>query len=544
MTEVVTHDAPEVFVAPASYAQERVWFASQLARDVPLYHVAGEVTLPYAVSYEQLGDALRVVCERHETMRTSFRIDDGVLMQVVHPDIVLPVELLDLSALPDAETDARIAALLAGMDGADLSLVDPPLWHGTLARRGAADWVLLIVAHHTLFDLEAVRNLESELVELCAAVVEGRAAVLPELPIQYADHAVWQRDGMEAGRLAELNAFWSRELDGLPAVHTLPAGRVRPAERTYAGSEILFDFPDDIVEGVPTVAQRCGATPFMVMLAGYAAMVHQLSRATDVVVGVLVAGREVPETRALIGMFVNLAVSRIDVSGDPTFAELVARVRDRQLGVWDHQDMPFQKLVELVGTHRLPGVPPVYQLGFNYVDFGFSGRATAAEDDLLLEISGSRGRLEYSTDVFTGSDAEAMVDGYLRVLSAVLADPAARLSTVDGGAAPAPAAEGVAAVEVEAAFVAPRTAAEELVAEVWSEVLGVSRIGALDNFFTLGGHSLLALRVIARISAAIEIDLPIQAFFVDTTVAGVAAQVEKMLLQELDDTENASEGTP
>ncbi|MGY0231939.1 condensation domain-containing protein [Longispora urticae] len=540
MTETVT----DVFVVPASYAQERVWFASQLARDVPLYHVVGEIELPYALSYEQLGDVLRAVCERHETMRTSFRIDDGVLMQVVHPDIALPVDQLDLSALPAAEADARIRALLAGMDGAELSLVDPPLWRGTLARRGAADWVFLVVAHHTLFDLEAIRNLKAELLELCAAAVEGRAPVLPELAVQYADHAVWQRDGMAAGRLAELNAFWSRELAGLPAVHTLPASRVRPAERSYAGSEIRFGLTDDIVEGVPGLAQRCGATPFMVMLAGYAALVHQLSRATDVVVGVLVAGREMPETRALIGMFVNLAVSRIDVSGDPTFTELVSRVRDRQLSVWDHQDMPFQKLVELVGAHRLPGVPPVYQLGFNYVDLGFSGRATAAEDDLLLEICVDRGRLEYSTDVFTESDARTMVDGYLRVLSAVLADPTARLSTFDAGVAPAPAPESAEAVEVAAEFVAPRTAAEELVAEVWSEVLGVPRISALDNFFTLGGHSLLALRVIARISAAIEIDLPIQAFFVDTTVAGVAAQVEKVLLQELDDTENAPEGTP
>ncbi|WP_412538159.1 condensation domain-containing protein [Longispora sp. K20-0274] len=535
-----TQDDVDVFVVPASYAQERVWFASQLAQDVPLYHVTGEFRLPYALSFEQVRAAFATVCERHETMRTSFRVEDGTLMQVVHPDPELPIAELDLTGHPDPA--GRVAELYAALNDTELSLVDPPLWRATFARCAADEWVLLFVAHHTLVDLGAAVNLNAELVELCAAAAEGRPAVLPELPIQYADHAVWQRDRMEGGRLAELEAFWGAELADLPVVHGLPASRVRPADRTFAGGDIEFALTDDIVAGVPRLARTAGATPFMVLLAGYAALIHQLSGATDVVVGVPVAGRDAPEVQPLIGMFVNMVVSRVDVSGDPTFAELLDRVRDRLLTAWDYQDMPFQKLVELVAGRRAPGVPPVYQLGFNYLDLGFSGRAAAAEDDLLLEISRSMGRLEYSTDVFTEGDARAMVDGYLRLLSAVLADPAARLSTV--AAAPpaaAPAADPApAAPAVE--FVAPRTAAEELVAEVWAEVLGVPRIGALDNFFDLGGHSLLALRVIARISAAIEIDLPIQAFFVDTTVAGVAAQVERILLQDMDD--NDVEGTP
>ncbi|GIG59892.1 peptide synthetase [Longispora fulva] len=530
----------DVFVVPASYAQERVWFASQMAQDVPLYHVTDKIPLPYALSFEQIRDAIALVCERHETMRTSFRVDEGVLMQVVHPHVDLPVAELDLRSHPNPA--GRIEELYADLTNVELSLVDPPLWRATLIRRGETDWMMLFVAHHTLIDFVAEVNLRTELFEVCAAMVAGREAVLPDLPIQYADHAVWQRDRMEGGRLAELTAFWRAELADLPMVHGLPASRARPADRTFAGDDIVFPLGEKIITGVPALARTAGATPFMVMLAGYAALVHQLSGATDVVVGVPVAGRDAPEVRPLIGMFVNMVVSRVDVSGDPTFTELLGRVRDRLLTAWDYQDMPFQKLVEVLGAHRAPGVPPVYQLGFNYLDLGFSGRAAAAEDDLLLEISEGLGRVEYSTDVFTAADAQAIADGYVTLMSAVIADPTARLSTLATVARPADPVAETPADEQAHEFVAPRTAAEELVAEVWTEVLGVARIGALDNFFTLGGHSLLALRVIARISAAIEIDLPIQAFFVDTTVAGVAAQVEAILLQDMDD--NEAEGTP
>ncbi len=257
-------------------------------------------------------------------------------------------------------------------------------------------------------------------------------------------------------------------------------------------------------------------------------------------------------------MFVNMVVLRVRVPGDPAFAELAGMIRERLLDAWEHQEMPFQKLVEALAPGRRPGVPPLYQLAFNHIDVGgFSRRSATTEDDLMLEVSGGQARLEYNSALFDPATATRLADAYQRVLAAIAADADLRLSALPVGTLPpamhaavarvAPSVADAAPEEPLAApdpappgpppaeWVAPRTAAEELVAQVWEEVLGRSRIGALDDFFDLGGHSLLALRVIARLSAAAEVDLPIQEFFVDTTVAGVAAAVERLLVAELDE---------
>jgi non-ribosomal peptide synthetase component F len=296
--------------------------------------------------------------------------------------------------------------------------------------------------------------------------------------------------------------------------------------------------PPETVAALPDVARRFRATPFMVLLAAYVALIHRRSERDDVVVGVPVGGRDRPELLPLIGMFVNMVVLRTDASGDPAFAELVERVRDVALAAWDHQEMPYQKLVEKHAGDREPGVPPLYQLGFNLLTTpGFSTTSATAEDDLLLEVAGGQVRLEHSTSLFDGATARGILDDYVRVLSAAVADTETRLSGLpvsagSGGLAPA-AGPRAAAGPVE--YVPPRTSAEELVAEVWAEVLGAERVGALDDFFDLGGHSLLALRVIGRLSAACGVELSIQAFFSDTTVQGVAAELERLLAAELDE---------
>jgi acyl carrier protein len=203
--------------------------------------------------------------------------------------------------------------------------------------------------------------------------------------------------------------------------------------------------------------------------------------------------------------------------------------------------MPYQKLVEILATHRLPGVTPLYQIGFNFVSLGFSRRSATAEDDLTLEICADQGRVEYNTRLFDERTAHTIADGYHAVLKAVLADPAVRMSNlpVDPAARPTgqpevPVSGALPPLPAPDRYQAPRTAAEELVAKVWQEVLGVPKVGAHDEFFELGGHSLLALRVIARLSAAAGVQLSIQDFFVDTTVAGVAGHLERLLTADID----------
>jgi Condensation domain/Phosphopantetheine attachment site len=518
----------EPWVVPASHAQERVWFASQFAGGSPVYHVEYRLRLPYPLDAAQIVKALNTVVERHESLRTSFRLDDGALMQVVHP---VPAQL------PVRVADGTIEELGAQLLHEPFRLDEAPLWRACLTRQGQ-EWVLLFVAHHTVLDAASCTNLAAELTALCEAAAHGRRAELPELPIQYADYAVWQRDRLRGGALDELEAFWRRALDGLPVVHGLPTDRPRPPVHDFAGAEVLFELPPGTAETLPAIARGAAATPFMVTLAAWVAALHRLSGRSDLVIGVPVAGRDLPELQPLIGMFVNMVVLRVPVTGEETFAGLVGKVRDVSLAAWDHQEMPFQRLVELFGARRDTAAAPLYQLGFNYLPTAVNSQSGTAEVDLMLELDGRRGRLEYATALFDESTAREIVDAFLRALTTGLERPEVALTELPVEplvAAPAPSTQPPPpATTGPHEYVEPRTAAEELVATVWGEVLGAERVGATDDFFDLGGHSLLALRVIARLSAAIEVDLPIQAFFADTTVAGVAAEVERLLAAEID----------
>lgn len=537
----------EPFVVPASFAQERVWFASQLARHAPVYHVRDRFPLPFDLPARSIVDALATVVARHEAMRTSFRLDDGELKQVVHPPAgpaAEQVEVVDLTGLPPADREPRIAELAERLVAAPFRLDTAPLWRAMLVRRGDADWHLLFVAHHTIVDAASEVVLAEELTELAAAAAAGRPPALPELPIQYADFAVWQRDRLSGPAMQALVDHWRPVLAGLPAVHSLPTDRPRPAERSFDGDGVLRKLPAGLPDALATACQRLGATPFMLLCAGYLALLNRLSGEPDLAVGVPVAGRDLPELQPLVGMFVNMVVLRVDTGGDPTFEQLVERVRLATLAMLDHQEMPYQKLVELLASRQDPAVPPLYQLGFNYLPQipGFAGGATTTETDLMLEVTQSDIHLEYSTALFDPGTAGAIADTYLAVLTTTLTNPGVRLSALPVHARAAGPNQVSAGSPAEAeppqrvpGTVPPRTAAEELVAQVWSELLGVERVGAHDDFFALGGHSLLALRVIARLSAAAEVDLPIHAFFADTTVAGVAAALEQQLAAEIDE---------
>jgi acyl carrier protein len=522
------------WLLPASYAQERIWFANQLVGAVPVYRVGSDIPTGYPLADEQIVDAIRQVVQRHEALRTSFRLVDGELMQAVHGEPLVSIAYADLSDLPPDQVEPRAVELRSRLMAEPLPLDSPPLWRAMLLKSSGPHTDRVgFVLHHAVFDGASEVNLRAELAELFAAAAQGRPASLPELPIQYADYTMWNRDRLAGGRMEELLEYWRKTLAGAPAVHRIPTDHPRPAQRTFLGSTTQLAVPSTVESGVAALARRSGATVFMVLVAAYAALLQRLSGEDDIVVGVPVAGRDVPDLQPLIGMFVNMVLLRFDLSGDPSFEELLARVRATALAAWDHQDMPYQKLVEALATRRDPGVPPLYQLGFNHSPGGFDNDAGGAEDDLMLEVTDGRARLQYNTALFEPATARRMASDYLGLLTFALAEPQTRLSALPVTAFDRPVASLVDTAVPDNAYVAPHTAAEELVAEVWQEVLGVERVGVRDEFFDLGGHSLLALRVIARLSADTGIDVPIQDFFADTTVEGVAALVERLLTEEI-----------
>ncbi len=426
---LVTEDA---WTFPASFGQERLWLASQLDPGSSVYTVWSPVVLPFATEADDVVSALGEVVRRHETLRTSLHIENGALVQVIHASLRLRVERFDLTDLPPDERRHRANAMASADARQAIPLDHAPLWRARLIRLDRARWYLVFVAHHAIFDAASHVNLEAELTELCRAAVERRPARLPELRVQYADFAVWQRKTVSGRTLEAHLAYWRERLAGLPVTHAIPLDRPRPPRITFAGDEQRFPLPERVVERASQLAQQWRVTLFTVLLAAYAALLHRLSGQPEVVVGVPVAGRETGQVEPLIGMFVNTLVLRLDTSGDPLFTELVERAREATLNAMEHGEVPFQTLVETLAPRRDPAVPPLYQVAFNFLTgSGLDHSHGTAREELLLELTDREGRLSYRSDLFDAATARLVAERYVRLLAAAVEDPAVRLSRFD-----------------------------------------------------------------------------------------------------------------
>jgi amino acid adenylation domain-containing protein len=417
-------------VGSASFGQERLWFANQLEPGSPVYNVIAVIRLDHSIDRSVVLAALARVVDRHETLRTAFRVEGSSLVQVVEPSVPVEVSELDLRGLEPAVRDERFDRSCAEDAARAIPLDSAPLWRARLVRHPESGWILVVIAHHAIFDATSRLRLDDELNELCAAAAEGRPAHLPELEIQYLDFVAWQRHRLTGAALEAGLAFWRERLDGLPAVHELPLDRRRPPSVDYGGAEVEFAIPGDLCERVRALGSQERATSFMVFLAAYAALVRRVSGQTDLAIGIPVAGRDEPRLEPLIGMLVNTVVLRIDVSGDPTFGELVGRVRGTMLDAWEHRETPLQHLVEALAPKRDPGVPPLYQLAFNQLpseSVVTEPRFGTAREELLLEICEPNARLSYRTALFDAATMETLARQYVQLLEAAVAVPSARL---------------------------------------------------------------------------------------------------------------------
>ncbi|MDX3192680.1 amino acid adenylation domain-containing protein [Streptomyces sp. MN03-5084-2B] len=406
---------------PASFGQERIWLSQQLDPASPVYNVPWQARPAVPLDAGQWCTVFGHVVARQEALRTAVRLGPDGLVQVVRAEVPIEPEVHDLRVLPDAEEFAsRLGEELARQP---IPLDGAPLWRLQLCRLGDADWLVTFVVHHAVFDAASVPVFDREFSEACDAVLEGREPRLPELPIHYADYAVWQRGQLTSTR--EQLAYWRERLAGLPPVHALPTDRPRPAALDFAGDQIDFALPAGLPGRVRELARELAVSPFMVLLAGHAALVARLSRQDDVVIGVPLAGRDLPELAPLIGMFVNQVAIRLDCSGEPSTAELAGRVRDAVLDAIEHGQVPFQVVADEVRGERDPAVQPLYQLGFNHIpDSGLETiRHTTAKDDLAIDLTADGGRLLYRTGLFDRATAEAFLERYLRLLDAALREP-------------------------------------------------------------------------------------------------------------------------
>ena len=433
---------------PLSFAQQRLWFIEQLEPGSAAYHVWSALRVRGPLDPGVLVRVVREIVRRHQTLRTTFAMVDTEPVQVVAPTGEPALLLADFRGVPEErrEEEARRAGQAALHVPFDLA-------HGPLLRlfalRIADCEVLLYMAmHHIVSDGWSLGLWVQELAALYDAFAAGRPSPLPPLPLQYGDFAQWQRQHLAGERLERLIGWWRDRLAGAPAVLELPTDRPRPAVQSFRGSSVSFSLPRELSERLAALGQREGATLFMVLLAGFQLLLSRYSRQEDISVGTPTAGRGREELEGLIGFFASMLVLRTDLSGDPPLRELLRRVRETALGTFEHQEVPFEKLVEALQPPRDASHTPLFQVEFvlqNTPEPSLRAQdltlaplgveRETAKFDLLLEMfespTGLYGILEYNRDLFDRSTAARLTRHFERLLAAIAAapeTPIARLS--------------------------------------------------------------------------------------------------------------------
>ncbi|MFB7333683.1 amino acid adenylation domain-containing protein [Streptomyces adustus] len=438
---------PESPSAPLSYAQRRLWFLDQLQPGRPDYNIPVVVRLDGPLDAAALTGALGRVADRHEVLRSRIAVDDGRPVQIVEPGEVFTTELTDLTALPADRAEAQALDLARTDAATPFALDGAPLLRSRIVRIAEDAHLLVLVLHHTVGDGWSLPVLWRELSADYAARLRGTTADLPELPVQYADFAHWQQRRMDTDGFAGELEHWRATLAGTTPLE-LPTDRPRPRVRSGAGDTLTFPLPADLRDRLTALGQEHGGTLFMVLLAGFKALLARWSGQTDVAVGTPIAGRGRVELEPLIGFFVNTLVLRSDLSGDPAFTDLLARVRDTALAAYDHQDLPFDRLVEELRPDRDLGRNPVFDVLFQLHpeqlgSLPLHGVSVRVEDvdngtakfDLSLAVTelpdGLLGTLQYATDLFDRATMERFAAHYVRLLHSALADPGRPLSRLE-----------------------------------------------------------------------------------------------------------------
>ncbi|HSK81334.1 MAG TPA: condensation domain-containing protein, partial [Thermoanaerobaculia bacterium] len=432
---------------PLSFGQERLWFLDRLLGVSSLYGMPSPLRLAGPLRPEALHAALAEIVRRHEVLRTVFREEGGAPVQAVQPFAGLPVPEVDLEALPEALREAEANRLINADRERPFSLEEGPLFRSALLRLCAQEHVLLLTAHHIVSDGWSVEVMTGELAALYQAALAGAPSPLAPLPLQYADFAAWQREWL-SGEVLESQLAWWRERLAHPTVLELPTDRPRPAVPSFRGGVERLEIPGGIGGVLERIGRRHGATFFMTLLAAFQALLSRIAGQTDVLVGTPIANRGRSEIEGIIGFFVNTLVMRTDLSGDPPFTGLLARVRDAAVGTYAHQDLPFDRLVMELAPERDLSRTPLFQVLLSVqhaagmaaplaIGPGLTARpegvdALTSKFDLSLHAAQAGTRLqtafEYATDLFDAATMRRLLERFAVLLQGIAVHPEARLS--------------------------------------------------------------------------------------------------------------------
>jgi len=433
----------EIYAFPTSYAQQRLWFLHRLEPDSPAYNIPVALRLSGSVNVTALEKSFQEVVRRHETLRTTFSLLDGEPKQIIAP-VGPAMSIVDLRSLREPDRDKELHRRLAEETTRCFDLAKGPLFRVSVLRMDDQESILIINMHHIISDGWSIPVLFREIAACYAVYSHDGVAALPELPIQYADYAIWQRDSLQAERLEAQLSFWRKRLEGVAALK-LPADRPRAAVQSCRGAKDSVTLSSTVVAQLKTLSRQEGVTLFMSVLAAFQAFLCRYTGQDDISVGTPIAGRTRRETEDLIGFFVNTLVLRTDLSGEPTFRELLARVRKLALDAYEHQDLPFEKLVQELNPDRSLSQTPLFQVMFAFHNASESGlrlhglnvsRVEMSSEIAKFDLSAFVGEKDnsltlsffYNTDLFDAATIRRWLSHFQSLFEAAVANPDQKLT--------------------------------------------------------------------------------------------------------------------
>ncbi len=427
-----------------SFAQQRLWFLDQLAPGGSAYNAPVAFRLAGPLDVAALEQSLNEIARRHETLRTTFTLSEEQPVQVIAPETIVALPVADLQNYPESEREARAARLVGEEARRPFDLARGPLLRCHLWRLATEDHILLLTMHHIVSDGWSMGVLYRELSALYETFRQGKDPSLPELPIQYADFAVWQREWLRGEVLERQLSYWKRQLGGVQLLE-LPTDRPRSAVQSLRGTTQSFMLPKDLSEALNALSRKEGVTLFMTLLAAFQILLHRYTGQEDIAVGSPIANRTRSEIEGLIGFFVNTLVLRTDLSGSPSFRELLSRVRRAALDAYEHQDLPFEKLVEELNPERDLSHSPLFRvmlalqnapmsplnlsgLTVNPIEFDSGNTRFDLAVNIWDRAEGLASSFVYNADLFDGATIARMQRHFQTLLEGIVADPKRRLS--------------------------------------------------------------------------------------------------------------------
>jgi amino acid adenylation domain-containing protein len=428
-----------------SLVQERLWFLHQLQPDIPLYNESSVFEVTGHLNSLILEKSINEIIKRHEILRTSFQVIDGQPTPVILPSLKFTLATVNLQDWSETEQEELVKQTITEHSSQPFDLTREPLLRGTLIQLTPQENVILLTMHHIISDGWSWRVFYQELAALYQAFYNNSASPLPEIPIQYADFALWQKQSLDNKTYQSQLAYWKQKLNNLPPILTLPTDNPRPAIQSFRGARASLVLPDTLTNELRFLSQKEGVTLFMLLLAAFKTLLYRYTGEIDLVVGTPIANRNQIETENLLGCFVNTLVLRTDISGNLNFRELLGRIRETTLEAYAHQDLPFERLVQELQPERALSHTPLFQVMFVFQDAPLQALelpslkliplivdSGVAKFDLTLFLEdtkhGLMGALEYNTDLFQANTITRMLGHFQTLLEGIVANPIEKLS--------------------------------------------------------------------------------------------------------------------